>query len=420
MAVVDSTAVITPGSDYNTDVRPGLGSTFHDAEFDEDIKQLSAIGANSSADDMYAHCWANADGTMYFHNALGQLDVRRVSDGAVVTNGTNVPGNNFDTIWHPTNPDYYLYRSGTSLVCRSVSTASIVWQKNFGATLGSVGGSINWCDKTGRYFVVNYSSGGHVYDQVDDVIYTGTITSAFGAGYLGITPDGAYVVWTDSNDFYSQALDHGANTVAAAVLFMRGGNANVGAGSDHAVYVSASDGTNYAILGLSHENTNYYAVTINVNRAGMTGAQIITSILATGRLLLSATSTAEMEFHAAHGPNGQGQDWAFMCFETQNGDDNFNDATFTGWRRYEAEILAVNVLTGATRRLAHHRSRSVQLSYYYQPRPSCAWDGSLLIWTSNMNDQTPADYNDTFGIQSPLGAAQADPVVEGGAMRSRL
>jgi hypothetical protein len=217
MALIDDTSVVTPGSDYNTDVRPGLGNTFHDSEFDEDVKQLTNHGANASNDDMYAHCWANADGTMYFDNGLGSLTIRQTSDGASVA--TSQPGNNFDTIWHPTNPDYYLYRSGTSLICRSVSGQSTVWSKDFGATLGSLGGSINWCDKTGRYFVVSYSSGGHVYDQVDNVIYSGTISSAFGAGYLGMTPDGAYVIYTDSTDFYSQALDHGANTVASPVMF---------------------------------------------------------------------------------------------------------------------------------------------------------------------------------------------------------
>lgn len=402
MALIDDTSVVTPGSDYNTDVRPGLGNTFHDDQFDEDVKQLSAIGNNASEDDTYAHCWANADGTMYFHNALGQLDARRTSDGAVVTNGSNMPGNNFDTIWHPTNPDYYLYRSGTSLICRSVSGASTVWSKNFGATLGSLGGSINWCDKTGRYFVVSYSSGGHVYDQVDDVIYSGTISSAFGAGYLGMTPDGAYVVFTDSTDFYSQALDHGANSVASSVMFMRG----IAASSDHAVYVSASDGFNYAFGTLANlsspDGMRYYYYRIDVNRAGMTTGQILTSVLATGGWLIEATNSNELEAHFTHGPNGDGQNWVFI--DTEDSGDTFNSST-SGWRRYKQEILAINIMTGQTRRLAHHRSRSPG-NYYYQPRISSAWDASLIIWTSNMNDNSPADYNDTYGIENPLGASE--------------
>ena len=43
-----------------------------------------------------------------------------------------------------------------------------------------------------------------------------------------------------------------------------------------------------------------------------------------------------------------------------------------------------NVVTGEVRRIAHHRSRSPQANYYYTPRVSASWDGSVVTWASNM------------------------------------
>jgi hypothetical protein len=376
---------------------PALGGTYTDPVFGETIKRLSDIGANSTEDDLYAHCWGNANGTMYFHNGLGQLDIRRTSDGAVVA--ANQPGGNFDVIWHPTDPDKYLYRSGTSLIERSVSARSTSWSKDFGSNLTSLGGSINWVDRTGRYYVIAYGGAGHVYDRTEDVVYSNTISGSFGAGYLGITPDGKYAVFSDSNDLYSHALDHGANSISPAVMFMRG----TAAASDHAVYVSASDGKNYAFSTLANLSApagmRYYAYDISINRAGMSTSQILASVLANGRATIEVTDTDELESHFSHGPNGAGQDWVFIDTEDQG--DTFN-STPGSWRRYQQEIIAINVLTGAVRRLAHHRSRSVQ-NYYAQPRISTSWDASLVMWSSNFNTSSPSDYADFYGIQSPLG-----------------
>jgi len=86
----------------------------------------------------------------------------------------------------------------------------------------------------------------------------------------------------------------------------------------------------------------------------------------------------------------------------ESGTDTFNSST-AGWTAYKQEILAVNVVTLEVRRLAHHRSRSVDANYYNQPRVSTSWDGSVVMWTSNFNDNSPAGYSDMYAIQSPLG-----------------
>ena len=43
----------------------------------------------------------------------------------------------------------------------------------------------------------------------------------------------------------------------------------------------------------------------------------------------------------------------------------------------------VNVVTCQVVRQAHHRSRSVDALYYYQPRVSATWDGATAAWASN-------------------------------------
>lgn len=403
MPLVNNTASLPPptsGADaYNSDIRPALGGTYYDSTFDTTVKRLSDDGI-APQDDMYAHCWANADGTLYFRNSndgAGFLHIHRTSDGQQVLNVTDGDANNFDLIWHPTDPDKFIYRSGNSLIEWSVSGNNQTWTHNFGHALESLGGSINWIDRTGRYYVVAYNDGaglnGYVYDRTDNALFTGSeISGSFGAGYLGISPDGKYVIYTDSNDFYSHALNLSAKTVGAAVMFMR----STAAPSDHAAYLSASDGVNYGVTKFdAFDSTHMWKFDISVDRSGMTNPQIEASSTA----IMTTQGAQELEIHMAHGPNGRGQDWVFIGHEDSA--DGFNDAP-SPWRRYKQELTAVNLVTGDIRRICHHRSRNVA-TYYYQPRPSCAWDGSLLIWTSNFNDSAPAGYNDLYGVENPLG-----------------
>ena len=69
--------------------------------------------------------------------------------------------------------------------------------------------------------------------------------------------------------------------------------------------------------------------------------------------------------------------------------------------------MAANVVTGALKRLAHHRSRGMFAAYQDQPKVSCSPTGNFVIWSSNMNDSTPSEYADLYGIENPLGAALA-------------
>jgi hypothetical protein len=78
-------------------------------------------------------------------------------------------------------------------------------------------------------------------------------------------------------------------------------------------------------------------------------------------------------------------------------DDPFTDGV-SGWRPYKQEIVMANVLTGELRRLAHHRSRGLGGSYFYQPRVSVSWDGARVAWASNFGYEGP-DYADIYAIE---------------------
>jgi hypothetical protein len=78
------------------------------------------------------------------------------------------------------------------------------------------------------------------------------------------------------------------------------------------------------------------------------------------------------------------------------------------------EIVMVNVVTSQVVRVAHHRSRSINDSYYYQPRVSASWgdcDGASAGWLSNFGVKltTPDGvYADVYAVD-----VTADEVPEG-------
>ena len=82
------------------------------------------------------------------------------------------------------------------------------------------------------------------------------------------------------------------------------------------------------------------------------------------------------------------RDWVF--YATEDRDDTFDGGTgdntgrITPWHAYRQEIMAINVMTGEIRRLAHHRSR-LDDDYYSQPHVSASWKGAVVGFSSNFN-----------------------------------
>ena len=99
--------------------------------------------------------------------------------------------------------------------------------------------------------------------------------------------------------------------------------------------------------------------------------------------------------HVSTVARGLLRDWAFVSTEDER--DTFNSGEADGkgriapWQPYRQEIIAVNVITGETQRLAHHRSRSIGSDYYSQPRLSASWDGDVVGFASNFNTPGSVD-----------------------------
>jgi hypothetical protein len=177
---------------------------------------------------------------------------------------------------------------------------------------------------------------------------------------------------------------------------------------DHGVIASASDGHSYFITYDCQNNPGVWRADIALNQAGKTEDQ---QLAANKRLVPLAWENNDG--HLTGNMRGALKDWVFLDTENLNGDP-FNGGV-TGWTAWKQEIIAMNIVTGEVRRLAHHRSRNLSSSYYAQPHISSSWDGSIIVWQSNMGVSSPKDYVDTYAIGfnptgSPTGPPPGPPV----------
>jgi hypothetical protein len=369
---------------------PAVGNYYSDPVFGAAVRRLTNIGARTNNEDIYAHHWANADGTLAFSRS-SQLDIIKVADGTkpYVAQPLGNPG--FELYWDALDPDKYYYYNGASLMRRSLSAQTNATMKTFPATLQSLGGSLNFQSRDGRYFIVQYSGTAHIWDSLTDTIYAGAVTPLSSSGWVSITPDGKYMVTAGGWQHYSYAIDHTAKRIASSPIMFwdRCG--------DHGVLISASDGKSYFITHSCYNTPGVYRVDISKNQSGRTDAQQLAD-----NQLLVATAWANNDGHMSAVSRGPLADWVFV--DTENMDDGFNSST-AGWTPYKNEIIAVNVTTLQVRRLAQHRSRGMNIQgngYYNQPRVSCSWDGSVVLWTSNYNVSSPTGYADMYVIQGPI------------------
>ena len=367
----------------------GKGQTFIDPVFGSTIRRLTNdVGQEQSYSDIYGkNGFWNADGTRMYHNTPAGRTIIDTTTGATVR--SNVPGN-FDSSFAPDDPDTWYYFSGASLRKYSVATGTTSLVKTFSATLGALGGSVDWVDRTGRYMVLNIGGQARVWDKQDDVLYAGPVPGNAGDGWVGISPDAAYVV-SSIDAKRSYAINHATRSVnTTGVMFwsLCGG---------HGDLVSATDGKTYFVTFECYEEPGIWAVDISLSQT----ASNVEKQRADNRKLF-ATEWAD-DGHMAAGARGMFQDWAFISVESN--DDPFTGGV-SGWRPYKQEIVMANVVTGELRRLAHHRSRGIGASYYHQPRVSVSWDGTRVAWASNFGYAGP-DYGDIYAIE--LASAGSPP-----------
>lgn len=425
MSISDSLEYLPPLSGtyhYNT-FKPGaagfpaFGGTYVDPIFGETVRRMSDIGLTVDDCQQYGFPVGNADGTLIFHWTLaGTLDILNSSTGVAVYN--NVPGgttspstSRVEMRWSHVNPDVYFYPSGTNLRKRTLSAGTDIAYHNFSNTLQPLGGSVITQSRDDRYFLVRYGETGHVWDSQSNIVYTGNVPLFGGGGYMGLTPDGAYVVGASygtragfGSRLKSFAIDHTNHIVdTTGVDYWNIGGA-------HATFISASNGNNYAIVEDSVDDTRLYAVDITTDRSTMS----IANQKASGTLLLDLDPFTD-QFHMCAVVNGTFQNWAFISTERTGLVDNF-DTTPTGatWFPFNQEVLAVNPVTGAHLRLAHHRSRGDfgnNAVYQAQPRASGSVIGNLVVFSSNMNISSPNNYADMYLIPDPLGAAPIETIL---------
>lgn len=398
---------------YNYNATPNvyagltLGDTDTDPVFGETIKRFTDRGAEANTDNYYTFHAFNADGTLYF-NWDGGLQIRNTSDGSVAY--ANQPTGNlaaYEIRWDMVDADKYYYPNSTSLMRRNLAAQTDTTMRNFttessGASLESMGGSVNYQSANGRYFIVQYNGTVKLWDSQTDTIYSGSVTPAdTESGWTGITPSGNYIVTQDvqpradpNTPHYAYPVNHGTTSIGATP------NSYWGMGGSHGALISCSDNNDYGIIFENYGEGAVYACDLSQDIGDLTDAQQRAACI---KLLDVGFAEVGPNGHFSAVSVGSNQDWVFVGLESETENDDFNQAVGT-WEAYKQEIIAINVLTLAKRRLAHHRSRACGV-YEHQPRVSCSPTGNRVLWVSNMNDSTPTGYADVYGIENPLGAA---------------
>lgn len=366
---------------------PRAGEGFVDPVFGSTIKRLTnEMGQHSESEIYSKNGYFNANGTLVHHRAPGSHNIISTSTGQVVRAAVAF---NYDSSFAPDDPDawYYFAFGDTTLYKYSVATGNRTVVKTFPGALASLGGSVDWIDRSGRYMVVNIGGATRVYDKQSDTLYAGSIPSTYGSGggWRGISPDGNYVITsTPSVSSHSWKIDHASKSVSTTpVLFwtLCGGHGDV---------VSATNGKTYYVTFDCNSTGSIYAVDVSLPQS----ASNVTQQLSQNRKLIQLSSWSDVDGHFSRVSKGTLQDWVYGSVES--GDDGFSSTT-SSWRAYKQEIVMMNVLTGEVRRLAHHRSRGLSSSYYAQPRVSSTWDGSVVVWTSNFG-YSSTGYADLYAV----------------------
>jgi len=395
---------------------PAVGDSYVDPVFGGTVRRLTNTMGFRNQEDIYGHHWANADGTLAFSRQGINGEIGRIlstTTGHVIYD--DQPGMSgptaIDIAWDAIDRNVYYYYSGSDLIRRDLAAQPPqlidTIMKTFPAPLEPNGGSLNTQDRSGQYFTVRYDDTNNgindatnkVWDSQADIIYSGAVTPLNPTGWVAITPDGKYLVTAAGRfseapniEHYSYEIDHVHHTILPTPTQFWG------LCGDHGALISASDGHNYFITHNCTGDANTYRVDITLNQAGKTEVEQI----AANQVLLQGVFDKTGDGHLSAVSKGPNQDWVFADIETFS-DDPFN-GTPSGWAPYEQEIVAINVVKLEVRRYAHHRSRGLDTSgdhYYAQPRISCSWDGSVVLWTSNFNVAAPVGYADLYAMSFP-------------------
>ncbi len=395
---------------------PSVGQAYLDPIFGEHIRRLTAVTGVASEEQYYGiRGYLNADATKCFSwtNADG-LRILDAQSGAVLYTSQPRGDEASGVMFSPTNPDVYYFvgngANATKLMQRTVSTQTTSTLRDFttessGAALQNYGGSQDFCDATGRYFLVRWGDATRVWDRVADVVYTNSCSDfATSGGWVGITPRGDYVVSAagatayPNKEHHSWAITHATRTVASSPVQW------CGLGGDHSSLISCSNGNSYAVKFNSDDSPpGLYLWNLATDMTGLTGAQQV----AAATKLVETSTYYDPDGHLCAVGKGRHQNWVYWACEYTPGDE-FDSDPALDWAPYRQEIIAVNCVTLEVRRLAHHRSRDPS-NYYSSPRIACSWGGEAVIWPSNFNDNGTANYADLYTIRGALPITNGPP-----------
>jgi hypothetical protein len=369
---------------YNSFQPPPAGASYYDVVFETTVRRLTNEVGREVQNDIYSkNGFWNSDGSRFWHHGSGGNVILNTTSGAVIR--SNVPGN-FDGSFAPDNPDLWYYFDIDRVMAYNVTTAQSTAIKKFASRLGPLGGSVDWVSSSGRFMVLNVGGQARVWDKPLDVLYAGAIPGNPGDGWVGISPDGKFVVTAVGaqipgvgQPIRSYAVDHDAKRVSTTgVMFW----SLCGA---HGDLVSASNGRTYLVTTECYSEAGVWAADVTIPQS-VTPAGIAKQHADARRLV--ALDWIDNDVHiSASG------DWAYIS--TESSDDPHG--AISSWRPFKQEILRVNVVTGELQRLAHHRSRGLGggENYRWQPRVCCSWDGTRVAWASNMGSAV-ANYSDIY------------------------
>jgi len=382
---------------------PGLGASFVDPVFGTTIRRITAELPNPSSSDIYAqNGWWNADSTLFVQNTgSGRVAIDVMTGNALpnsVPDGTVQILHSFD----PVDPDAWYYFENAELRKYSFANDNSSLVHTFGGPVVRLGGSVDWIDRSGQYFLVAFNGQLNVWSRTDG-LYTGSIAFDAGTGWAGISPDGKYVVTVTTSappppltnpvkNLTSYEIDHAARTLSTnGTLFWN-------LGGDHGDLVSASDGNTYFVTFEYFDEGAVYRVDVTKLQAGTLDQLDRDLQRSSNKKMLSLAGEPnwyDVNGHFSCASKGSNQDWCFLSVESA--DDSFGSPG--SWRAYKQEIIAMQVVPPfAVRRLAHHRSRSVDI-YSHQPRVSASWDGQRVAFLSNFGhdaNQAPDGYADIY------------------------
>jgi hypothetical protein len=382
-----------PGSWVGTGTVPSAtGSTYVDPTFGATVRRLTNRYPSTGGFDHYVRTgfW-NANG-IYALIGGGGVGGCKVIEAATATvyQETSVPCTPSDVSFSPAagEPDKIYYFTGTDLRSYDIDTASSVLVKTFPATIQSLGGSTDFIDSSGRYFVVRYGDVHYVWDKQTDTTYSGGVTRSFGGGHTSITNDATFVVMAADTGWYSYPITHGTTSVGAEKLFWT-------LCGDHGDNVSPSNGGHYIVVFECNDVAAVYRVDMTITQtAGDIPKQRNDNL-----------QLIDLDWDDAGHFSCNNSDW---CWYGNHSTDDTHASQGT-WRAWKSEILAINVVTSAVRRFTHHRSRW-NTNYFASPRPSASWDGMRAYWASNYGVDTTS-YSDIY-TTSLDGCAPTAPVPE--------